>query len=112
MVAPVSPLLTRHDEELMHIERARFFADLNDLELRLAVIDVRFERFATLSDENFQSWRRDTASKARSLATRAHSFEDVGRLEPHHRRRVAAVLVTIRSRVGALDERRRELLGR
>lgn len=92
------------------IQRARFFADLNEFELRIAIIDDRFERFARLSDERFQSWRRDTVSQARDLADRARSLEDAGRLELHHRRRVAAVLVTIRARVGALDARRSELL--
>ncbi|MFD1574261.1 hypothetical protein ACFSEO_08965 [Agromyces cerinus subsp. nitratus] len=94
------------------IERARFFANVNDLELRLAIIDDRFERLASRSDEHYQDWRRDTVTKARDLAIRARSLEDAGRLEAHHRRRVAAVLVTIRARVVALDERRSRLLDR
>src|SRR5688572_7077750 len=94
------------------VDRPRFFADVNQLELRLAIIDDRFDRLASRSDEIYQDWRRDTVTKARELALRARALEDVGGLESHHRRRVAALLVTIRARVVALDARRTVLMDR
>ncbi|WP_139416180.1 hypothetical protein [Agromyces laixinhei] len=112
----LSAIAARHlgiaDASERRIERARFVADINDLELRLAIIDDRFERLASRSDERYQDWRRDTATKCRDLAIRARSLEDDGRLEAHLRRQVAAVLVTIRARVAALDARRSALLDR
>ena len=94
------------------IDRPRFLADINDLELRLAIIDDRFERLASRSDDAYQGWRRDTVTKARELALRARALEDAGDLEVHHRRRVAALLVTLRSRVGALDARHAAFMDR
>ena len=94
------------------IDRPRFFADINDLELRLAIIDDRFERLASRSDDAYQGWRRDTVTKARELALRARALEDAGDLAVHHRRRVAALLVTLRSRVGALDARHAAFMDR
>ena len=112
----LAALAARHlgidDPAEQAIERARFFANINDLELRLAIIDDRFERLASRGDEHYQDWRRDTVTKARDLAIRARSLEDASRLEEHHRRHVAAVLVTIRARVVALDARRSALLDR
>lgn len=86
--------------------RTRLLADINALELRLAIIDDRFERLAARGDDQYQAWRRDTVTKTRDLAVRARVLEVDGLIEAHHRRRVAAVLVTIRARLAALDERR------
>ncbi|GAA1830192.1 hypothetical protein [Agromyces salentinus] len=94
------------------LDRARLLDDINALELRLALIDDRFERFASRGDDQYQAWRRDTVAKARDLAVRARSLETDGLIEAHHRRRVAAVLVTIRARIVALDERRAALRDR
>lgn len=93
-------------------ERARFFADVNDLELRLAIIDDRFDRLASRPDEAFQSFRVDTLGRMRSIALRAREFEQGEALEPHHRRRVAALLVAIRHRVGALEAHHARFLER
>ncbi|GAA1938938.1 hypothetical protein [Agromyces allii] len=93
-------------------ERARLLDDINALELRLALIDDRFERLARRGDDPYQAWRRDTVTKTRDLAVRARSLEVDGLIEAHHRHRVAAVLVTIRARIVALDERRAVLRDR
>ena len=87
-------------------DRARLLDDINALELRLALIDDRFERLASRGDDQYQAWRRDTVTKTRDLAVRARTLEVDGLIEAHHRRRVAALLVTIRARIVALDERR------
>lgn len=93
-------------------DRAPLLDDINALELRLALIDDRFERLAGRGDDQYQAWRRDTVTKTRDLAVRARAHEVDGLIEAHHRRRVAALLVTIRARIVALDERRAALRDR
>ena len=94
------------------LEHSRFFADVNELELRLAIIDDRFERLAARPDEPYQAWRRDLVGRIRSLAQKAGDLEAALVLEPHHRDRVAALLLTLRHRLGALDARNAALLDR
>ncbi|WP_022888589.1 hypothetical protein [Agromyces italicus] len=88
---------------------ARFIADVESLELRLAIIDDRFERFASRPDEDYRVWRRDLVGRLRSLAAKAGELEAAGALEPRHRDRVAALLLTLRHRLGAVDARRSAL---
>ncbi|MFD5864751.1 hypothetical protein ACFWGP_07365 [Agromyces sp. NPDC127015] len=90
----------------------RFAADVKGLELRLALIDDRFERLASRPDELYQDWRRDLVGRIRSLAQKAAVLEAADDLEPHHRDRVAALLLTIRHRLGALDARHAARQGR
>ena len=97
---PATPPVPKH-----HIDRPTFFADMKALELRLAIIDDRFERLACRPDEVYQDWRRDTVTKIRALAVRARMLEEAHDLERHHRDRVAALLLTLKHRVGALDAR-------
>ncbi|MFE6965517.1 hypothetical protein ACFVAJ_10400 [Agromyces sp. NPDC057679] len=94
------------------LEHSRFFADVNELELRLAIIDDRFERLAARPDEPYQAWRRDLVGRIRSLAQKAGDLEAALVLESHHRDRVAALLLTLRHRLGVLDARHAALLDR
>lgn len=87
------------------LAHARFAADVEELELRLAIIDDRFDRLAARPDELYQSWRRDLVGRIRSLAQKAGDLEAAESLEPHRRDRVAALLLTLRHRLGALDAR-------
>jgi hypothetical protein len=87
------------------IDRPQFFADVKALELRLAIIDDRFERLASRPDDAYQTWRRDTVTRLRSLAIRAGALEAHAAIEAHHRRRVAALLTVLRRRIAQLDER-------
>lgn len=87
------------------IDRSAYFADVAALELRLAIIDDRFERLACRPDGPYQDWRRDTLAKVRSIASRARVLEEARDLEAHHRQRVAALLVTMSRRLEALDVR-------
>lgn len=89
-------------------DRARFADETNQLELRLAIIDARFDRLASRPDDAYRAFRRDTLARARDLAARAHVLESAGLIGPSERRRVAALLVTLRARVVALDRRHDE----
>lgn len=107
-----SPLSARMDARLRtagmpvgHIDRAQFLADVQALELRLAILDDRFERLAARPDDAYQAWRRDTVTRLRSIADRAGALEAGGGLEPHRRRHVAALLTVLRRRIVQLDER-------
>ena len=106
-----SPLTARMDAKLHaaaipvdHIDRPQFFADVQALELRLAIIDDRFERLAARPDDAYQTWRRDTVTRLRSVADRAGALEAHGVLDTHQRRRVAALLTVLRRRIHGLDE--------
>lgn len=88
-----------------HIDRPQFLGDLQALELRLAIIDDRFERLAARPDDAYQAWRRDTVTRVRSLADRAGALDAAGALDPHRRRHVAALLTMLRRRIVELDER-------
>lgn len=106
-----SPLSTRMDAQLRaagaaveHIDRPQFFADVQALELRLAIIDDRFERLASRPDDLYQTWRRDTVTRLRSIADRAGALEAHGVLDAHQHRRVAALLTVLRRRIHRLDE--------
>ena len=90
-------------------DRARFADETNQLELRLAIIDARFDRLASRPDDAYRAFRRDTLARARDLAARAHLLETARQIGSGERRRVAALLVTLRSRVVALDQRHDEL---
>lgn len=90
----------------------RFSADVKELELRLALIDDRFERLAARADEPYQDWRRDLVGRIRSLAQKASELDGARALEPHHRDRVAALLLTLRHRLGAVDARHAALEAR
>lgn len=94
------------------LEHARFFADVKELELSLAIIDDRFDRLAARPDEHYQDWRRDLVGRIRSIAQKAGELEAADALEPHHRDRVAALLLTLRHRLGALDARHAVLAAR
>lgn len=105
-----SPLSARMDAQLRlggipieRVDRTQFFSDLHALELRLAIIDDRFERLASRPDDAFQAFRRDTIVRLRSLAGRAGALEAEGALDPHRRRHVAALLTVVRQRVAQLD---------
>ncbi|MFF2371649.1 hypothetical protein [Agromyces sp. NPDC058110] len=84
-------------------DREQFFADVQALELRLAIIDDRFERLAARPDDAFQAFRRDTLTRMRSVAERARALEVAGHLAVERRRHVAAVLTLVRRRVAQLD---------
>lgn len=84
-------------------DREQFFADLQELELRIAIIDDRFERLAARPDDEFQAFRRDTLTRMRSVAVRARALEVAGQLVVERRRHVAAVLTLVRRRVTQLD---------
>ena len=90
-------------------DRVRFADDVNQLELRLAIIDDRFERLASRPDDAYRAFRRDTLARLRDLAARAHLLETERKIGPGERRRVAALLVALRARVVALDARHDEL---
>lgn len=96
----------------IRLEHSRFFAEVKELELRLAIIDDRFERLAARPDEPYQAWRRDLVGRIRSLAQKAGDLEAALLLEAHHRDRVAALLLTLRHRLGVLDARHAALLER
>ncbi|RZS64530.1 hypothetical protein EV187_2917 [Agromyces ramosus] len=107
-----SPLTARLDAQLRadgipvdHIDRLQFFADVQALELRLAIIDDRFDRLAARPDDAYQAWRRDTVIRLRSIADRAGALDAGGALEPHRRRHVVALLTVLRRRIVQLDER-------
>jgi hypothetical protein len=107
-----SPLSARFDEALRgrgipadRIDRAQFLADVQALELRLAIIDDRFDRLAARPDDIYRDFRRDTLTRMRSVADRAGALEAAGQLEPHRRRHVAAVLTLVRRRVTEMDAR-------
>lgn len=107
-----SPLSDRMDAQLRRggipidrIDRTQFFADVHALELRLAIIDDRFDRLASRPDDAYQAFRLDTVTRLRSLADRAGALDAAGVLEPHRRRHVAAVLMVLRRRIAQLDER-------
>lgn len=107
-----SPLSARMDAQLRsagisvdHIDRPQFYADVQALELRLAIIDDRFDRLAARPDDAYQAWRRDTVTRLRSLADRAGVLDAAGALEPHRRRHVVALLTVLRRRIAQLDER-------
>lgn len=93
------------DSPLDHIDRAQFAADVRALELRLAIIDDRFERLASRPHDAYQDWRRDTVTRLRSVADRAGLLEGRGALDQHQHRHVAAVLTVLRRRLTQLDER-------
>ncbi|QAY72998.1 hypothetical protein ET445_06210 [Agromyces protaetiae] len=92
-------------------ERRRFLSEIGELELRLAVIDDRFEALARRAGEAYGIWRGDTLGRAQRLASRAAQLERAGCLAPGERQRVAALLVTLRKRIEALDLRHDELRG-
>lgn len=107
-----SPLSARMDARrrvggipVDQIDRAQFLDDMQALELRLAIIDDRFERLAARPDDAYQAWRRDTVARVRSLAERAGALEAGGALDAQRRRHVAALLTMLRRRIVQLDER-------
>ncbi|GAA1814495.1 hypothetical protein [Agromyces neolithicus] len=71
---PPAPPAAKH-----HVDRPTFFADVKALELRLAIIDDRFERLACRPEEVYQDWRRDTVTKIRALAVRARMHRGCAR---------------------------------
>lgn len=85
--------------------RARFDADLGTLELRITMIDARFERLACRPAEAYARWRDDTAARMRHVAAHAGELDRDGGLEPEERRRIAAALTTLRHALGRLDRR-------
>ena len=87
------------------VDRPQFFADVRMLELRLAIIDDRFDRLAARPDDAYRDWRRDTVTRLRSVADRAGVLEAHGLLETHQRRHVAAMLTVLRRRIAQLDAR-------
>lgn len=93
--------------EASDIERRRFVADLKALELRLAILDDRFDRLAARPDPQFREWRDDTVARMRMLADRARRLQQVASLSTSQRDRAAAVLATLRHRLGAMERRRR-----
>jgi hypothetical protein len=106
-----SPLSARLDAHLRaaapadHVDRTQFFADVRALELRLAIIDDRFDRLAARPDDAYRDWRRDTVTRLRSVADRAGVLDANGILETHQRRHVAAILTVLRRRIAQLDAR-------
>ncbi|MEV1131840.1 hypothetical protein [Agromyces sp. NPDC049794] len=107
-----SPLSARMEAHLpsagipaARVDRQQFFADVQALELRLAIIDDRFERLAARPEDAYRAWRRDTVSRLRSVADRAGALEAASTLEPYRRLHVAAVLTVLRRRIVQLDER-------
>lgn len=88
-----------------HIDRPQFLADVQALELRLAIIDDRFDRLAARPDDAYRDFRRDTLTRMRSIADRAGALEAAGRLDPHRRRHVAAVLTVLQRRMVQMDSR-------
>lgn len=88
-----------------HIDRTQFLADVQALELRLAIIDDRFDRLAARPDDAFRDFRRDTLTRMRSIADRAGVLEAAGHLDPHRRRHVAAVLTLVQRRMAQMDAR-------
>lgn len=107
-----SPLSARLDAHLRangipvdKVDRPQFFADVRALELRLAIIDDRFDRLAARPDDAYQDWRRDTVTRLRSVADRASLLEAHRLLETHQRRHVAAMLTVLRRRIAQLDAR-------
>jgi hypothetical protein len=107
-----SPLSARMDARLRtdgapveRIDRAQFLDDVQALELRLAIIDDRFERLAARPDDAYQAWRRDTVARVRLLADRAGVLDASGALDAHRRRHVVALLTMLRRRIVQLDER-------
>ena len=63
-------------------DRARLLDDVQDLELRLAIIDDRFERLAARPDDQYRGWRADLVGRIRTTATRAAGLDARGALEP------------------------------
>lgn len=88
-----------------HIDRQQFRIDVQALELRVAIIDDRFDRLAARPDDAYQEWRRDTVRRLRSVASRASQLEQAGALDESHRRRIAATLTVLRQRIAQLDLR-------
>lgn len=88
-----------------HIDRNQFLADVQALELRLAIIDDRFDRLAARPDDAYRDFRRDTLTRMRSVADRAGVLEAAGQLDPHRRRHVAAVLTVVQRRMAQMDAR-------
>lgn len=88
-----------------HIDRSQFLADVQALELRLAIIDDRFDRLAARPDDAYRDFRRDTLTRMRSIADRAGALEAAGQLDPHRRRHVAAVLTVLQRRMAQMDAR-------
>ncbi|GAA1058555.1 hypothetical protein GCM10017608_35440 [Agromyces luteolus] len=88
-----------------HIDRTQFLADVQALELRLAIIDDRFDRLAARPDDAYREFRRDTLTRMRSVADRAGALEAAGRLDQHRRRHVAAVLTVVQRRMAQMDAR-------
>lgn len=105
--SPLSSHAHRRTDETPadQVDRPQFFADIRSLELRLAIIDDRFDRLAARPDDAYQDWRRDTVTRLRSLADRAGVLDAHGILELHQRRHVAALLTVLRRRIEHLDER-------
>ncbi|MGR0319434.1 hypothetical protein [Agromyces sp. ZXT2-3] len=88
-----------------HIDRTAFLADVQALELRLAIIDDRFDRLAARPDDAYRDFRRDTLARMRSVADRAGALEAAGQLDPNRRRHVAAVLTVLQRRMAQMDAR-------
>jgi hypothetical protein len=93
------------------LERRRFVADLNALELRLAIIDDRFERLAARPERDYREWRADTVARMRALAEQAGRLQRAASLQASQRDRVAAVLATLRHRLAAIERRRAAATG-
>ncbi len=87
------------------IDRTQFLADVQALELRLAIIDDRFDRLAARPDDAYREFRRDTLTRMRSVAERAGALEAAGQLDPQRRRHVAAVLTVVQRRMAQMDAR-------
>ncbi|BDZ64116.1 hypothetical protein [Agromyces mangrovi Wang et al. 2018] len=86
--------------------RDQFFADVQEHELWLLVLDDRLDRLAARPEQAFQTFRHDTVLCVQTLAAQASTLDAAGALDPHQRRRVAALLTVMRRRIALLDERR------
>ncbi|QEO14912.1 hypothetical protein FLP10_11170 [Agromyces intestinalis] len=92
-------------DPILAAERRRLLADVLALELRLAIIDDRFDRLACRPEAPYREWRRDTVDRAEALAARASRLAAAGALTVGDRSRAGALLVGLRERIARLDAR-------
>ncbi|UOE42902.1 hypothetical protein [Agromyces larvae] len=92
-------------DPVLAAERRRLHADVQALELRVAIIDDRFDRLACRPDGPYREWRRDTVDRADALAGRAKRLAAAGALTVGDRSRAGALLVALRERIARLDAR-------
>lgn len=109
--APDAELRRIPGAPLPRVIRDQFFADVQELELRLLVLDDRLDRLAARPEQAFRTFRHDTVLRVQSLAAQASTLDSAGALDPQQRRRVAALLTVMRRRIALLDERRAERRG-